>query len=578
MDPPDDERNVGRRRGDGNDHDEERASLLLSSSLTSSSSNNNDDAANIDDGGEEEYVDLYGRRPSFAAIVASETACAASASWTANAKPPLTPPAEKDTILSPISPSSSPSSATTGPPPPGRGRRPPRPPPPRTVGGGGGGGGVAAAVEGGGGGGSRGLDDPPSRTTGLVAGNSMGVRRPPPPNRRGTTPPPANDAISLLPPSSYTPSHRGDVDENDDGLDPWMGPNHRSSYKSSSSTKFDKRRILTILSFMSVGLALLLLLSYATSMAERDVDVVDTSSVVHAKRGDVDDVPGDGEGGMKGEKKRRVIGYHDASIENIYGANVYRKPRGVGYTSRPRGGLHPVYVVDVVVGEDDGDDDVYDDGLDYDWAGIHADIDEYYGNGSPYADGRLDMTNEERTKENDEWKNKMNEIRETYGYWNFVDDESDTRPVVDWMNVMKGGKTNTGDGGYDPSLGEISPSDFPRGTWQTDDVYVSRLIDEGRKLVNRVRDAMYDEVGWEDGGGIRLLESGGGGGTGGGETYRGGTRDGVVGWMYESSFRALSKKLLNAMITNDHFYVTLGGHSAAAGHGNNFRQSYMMGE
>ena len=36
------------------------------------------------------------------------------------------------------------------------------------------------------------------------------------------------------------------------------------------------------------------------------------------------------------------------------------------------------------------------------------------------------------------------------------------------------------------------------------------------------------------------------------------------------------KKLLNAMITNDHFYVILGGHSAAAAHGNNFHQSYMM--
>jgi len=49
-----------------------------------------------------------------------------------------------------------------------------------------------------------------------------------------------------------------------------------------------------------------------------------------------------------------------------------------------------------------------------------------------------------------------------------------------------------------------------------------------------------------------------------------------VAWMYEESVRALSRKLLRAMMTNDHFYVTLGGHSAAAGHGNNFLQSYMM--
>jgi hypothetical protein len=47
-------------------------------------------------------------------------------------------------------------------------------------------------------------------------------------------------------------------------------------------------------------------------------------------------------------------------------------------------------------------------------------------------------------------------------------------------------------------------------------------------------------------------------------------------WIHESSLDAFVKKLLNAMITNDHFFVTLGGHSAAAGHGNNFHQSYMM--
>ena len=46
--------------------------------------------------------------------------------------------------------------------------------------------------------------------------------------------------------------------------------------------------------------------------------------------------------------------------------------------------------------------------------------------------------------------------------------------------------------------------------------------------------------------------------------------------MHDVSYDALVKKLLNAMMTNDHFFVVLGGHSAAAGHGNNFHQSYMM--
>eukprot|EP00978_Attheya_sp_CCMP212_P013725 scaffold34550_cov56-Attheya_sp.AAC.6 len=46
--------------------------------------------------------------------------------------------------------------------------------------------------------------------------------------------------------------------------------------------------------------------------------------------------------------------------------------------------------------------------------------------------------------------------------------------------------------------------------------------------------------------------------------------------MDQHSWDGLVRKLLHAMVTNDEFYVVLGGHSAAAGHGNNFLQSYMM--
>mmetsp|Transcript_12810 Transcript_12810/g.15007 ORF Transcript_12810/g.15007 Transcript_12810/m.15007 type:complete len:163 (+) Transcript_12810:2-490(+) len=48
------------------------------------------------------------------------------------------------------------------------------------------------------------------------------------------------------------------------------------------------------------------------------------------------------------------------------------------------------------------------------------------------------------------------------------------------------------------------------------------------------------------------------------------------GWTTKASFHALSKRLLHAMMTNDSFTVVMGGHSAAAGHGNHFLQSYMM--
>lgn len=42
------------------------------------------------------------------------------------------------------------------------------------------------------------------------------------------------------------------------------------------------------------------------------------------------------------------------------------------------------------------------------------------------------------------------------------------------------------------------------------------------------------------------------------------------------SLKGLARRMLHAMMTNDTFTIVLGGHSAAAGHGNHFLQSYMM--
>lgn len=95
-------------------------------------------------------------------------------------------------------------------------------------------------------------------------------------------------------------------------------------------------------------------------------------------------------------------------------------------------------------------------------------------------------------------------------------------------------------------------------------IYISNFIYEGRALLHRVRNAIYDELGWEEeedssnrGGGIQLLPDTN---SADATTTVGGTKDTIVSWMYNSSYHALSKKLLNAMITNDHFFVTLGGH------------------
>jgi hypothetical protein len=271
-----------------------------------------------------------------------------------------------------------------------------------------------------------------------------------------------------------------------------------------------------------------------------------------------------------------LTGFHDASFENIYGANYYLKPKGVGYPIRPIGGIHPIYMIDH---QNDNDDITLP--PDDDWQNYEI---------SPYTDKRLKMTPEERQVEQTEWEAKLQSIRDTYGYWNFMDDypskhNGNSRPTVDWSTVYNQKKyTDNPTKFYNPLHGEISKDDFPKDVWQSDNNYIRNFIKESRSLINRVREGIYAEYGWgpaeeltkeqlelrsdylkitiaeEDAGAMKSIDA---------------STNGVA-WIYRNSFDALVKKLLNAMITNDHFFVTLGGHSSAAGHGNNFFQSYMM--
>ena len=111
---------------------------------------------------------------------------------------------------------------------------------------------------------------------------------------------------------------------------------------------------------------------------------------------------------------------------------------------------------------------------------------------------------------------------------------------------------------------------------------MTNFLREARVLIKRVQESIYAEYGWgrssitddqvagrKTSFGVYLVPP---------NEPKGKGIDAAKGiaWMYKDSFDHLVKKLLNAMMTNDHFFVILGGHSAAAGHGNNFHQSYMM--
>lgn len=206
---------------------------------------------------------------------------------------------------------------------------------------------------------------------------------------------------------------------------------------------------------------------------------------------------------------------------------------------------------------------------------------DQYSDISPYADPRLAMSDDERHKEMKDWNEKMDEIREKYGYWNFHDsypeEKGKHRPEIDFSKAGP--------------LRDVSSAELPQDAWQSDQEYVNNFLKEARELVHRVQEGIYEEYGH----GLPLTDE---------EkelrkhnfriatmNLTGVTKDlfrdskkftkltpvkKAISWMAEGTFEALARKLLHAMITNDDFYVVLGGHSSAAGHGNNFHESYMM--
>ena len=314
----------------------------------------------------------------------------------------------------------------------------------------------------------------------------------------------------------------------------------------------DGRRGLPRPALLGIALAACALVALLlAARTEADLDAEDATSTT---RGAAHDAGKRGRGDDDGV----LLGFHDASPENVYGANRYRKPPGAGYAGRPRGGLHPVYVLVGRAGKDRDGGAAMGEGVD----GVD-DPDRFVDDPShsPYADPRLPLSDAARDAEQREWEAKRDDVRSAYGAWDFQDDwparhGGKPRPVVDWPSVKA-------------TLGEVDADAFPPGAWQADAAYVADLVTSGRRLVAAVRRAVGDEYGFDaagPAGGVDVPD---------GDPPTTGSK---AGWLYDDALQALARKLLRAMLTNAHFYVTLGGHSAAAGHGNNFFQSYMMGE
>lgn len=164
----------------------------------------------------------------------------------------------------------------------------------------------------------------------------------------------------------------------------------------------------------------------------------------------------------------------------------------------------------------------------------------------------------------EEWKNK-------YGSWTFVDPTPEKRPKDDYC-------------GQYPNR-DIKWDQFPNGAWQIDSNYLSQWLPQAKGLVERAIEAILTEYGYgkETFPDIELDERCNMGvfqtewldlnvtTAGQGKQYKGNT---LGGWITQQYFDGLIRRAMHAIITQDTFTVVMGGHSAAAGHGNHFIQSY----
>ena len=183
---------------------------------------------------------------------------------------------------------------------------------------------------------------------------------------------------------------------------------------------------------------------------------------------------------------------------------------------------------------------------------------------SPFASFLYDKTKEELEAEQKDYVERMNKVREEWGAWDFNDEHPEIRPLANFDETP---------------YKDLENDKFPSKSWQMDKKYVQDFIAESKKLVNRVREGIYAEYGhptkdlkseeeiearnklFE----IHVTE----------EAKKPGTPS---GWAFinKNGLDMYARKLLHGMMANDEFYYVLGGHSAAAGHGNHFHQTYLM--
>ncbi|KAL9181799.1 hypothetical protein ACHAXT_012142 [Thalassiosira profunda] len=128
---------------------------------------------------------------------------------------------------------------------------------------------------------------------------------------------------------------------------------------------------------------------------------------------------------------------------------------------------------------------------------------------------------------------------------------------------------------------DVANDDFPEGAWQKDRAYMEAFLKQAKLLVNRSIEGVYDEygVGIPQDGSLgerpdawwlnrnnfhafkikKNINEGGGG-----------------SWTTQQSVDGMARRFIHHIMTGDTMKLTLGGHSAAAGHGAGFNQSFII--
>ncbi len=154
---------------------------------------------------------------------------------------------------------------------------------------------------------------------------------------------------------------------------------------------------------------------------------------------------------------------------------------------------------------------------------------------SPFSSFLYDRPQEELEAEQTAYLQKMENVRNKWGAWDFHDDANVIRPIANFDST---------------EYKDMPNSKFPEKSWQMDETYVKSLIGEGRKLIDRIREGIYAEYGHPTEGltGAEIEERN--------ELFKVHIADTApkgpgMAWITKKGFDMLSRKLIHSMITND---------------------------